>query len=64
LLESVSLVGNPSEGNSTCLQGENYHYIDRDGKKLKDNYSRDINAIENGVTQAIHTNIMHYDYAK
>jgi hypothetical protein len=37
---------------------------DRDGKKLEENDSRDRNAIENGVTQSIHTKIMHCDSTK
>jgi hypothetical protein len=35
----------------------------RDGNKLEENDPRDINTIKNGVTQAIYTNIVHYDSA-
>jgi hypothetical protein len=38
--------------------------IDRDGKKIKENYLRARNTIKNGVTQVTHTNIMHCDFAK
>jgi hypothetical protein len=37
---------------------------DRHGKNLEENDSRDRNTIDNGVTQAIHTNIMHCDSKK
>jgi hypothetical protein len=37
---------------------------DRDGKNIKENNSRYRNTIKNGVTQAIHTNIMHCDSTK
>jgi hypothetical protein len=37
---------------------------DRDGKKLEENDSRARNTIENGLTQSIHTNIMHCESAK
>jgi hypothetical protein len=36
----------------------------RDGKKLEENDSRDRNAIANGVTQLIHTKIMHLLFCK
>jgi hypothetical protein len=49
---------------SRWIQSTNHSPTDRDGKKLEENDSRDKNAIENGLTQSIHTNIMHCESAK
>jgi hypothetical protein len=36
----------------------------KDGNKLEENDSRDINAILNGFTKSIHVKVMHYESAK
>jgi hypothetical protein len=38
--------------------------MEKDGKKLEENDSRDRNYIENGLTLSIHTKIMHCDSTK